>query len=274
MKKLFNALLLASMFSAGSAYAGNIALTGHDDDFHGDTNALAQINQLINFVRAGSTLPILTFDAGAELTNALTSLGVSYVNVNPSFTIAASIFDHQIYSAFAVASDSTCGGCDNNAIDTANLIANSEAIKTFFNDGGGILAFAGAANAATYYGFLPASASGFGDPPSTGYVQTAFGASLGIDAVNGDPTHNFFAEPGTGGVSSAYGVVERFGTSGPAETIACASCTISGGTIIGAPGTSVPEPGTVTLFGIAAAGLIARRRFGLAKPICNISFDA
>ncbi len=260
-------LLLASIFSVGSSHAGNIALTGHDDDFHSDGAALKQINEMLSFVRAGSTLPVLTFDAGSELTGALTTLGISFVNVNPKAAIDASVFDHRIYSAFAVASDSSCGGCDNNATDTAHLTANADAIKAFFNDGGGILAFAGAANAASYYGFLPASASGFGNPPSTGYVQTAFGASLGIDAVNGDPTHNFFAEPGTGGVSSAYGVVERLGASGAAETIACAGCSISGGTIVGAPGASVPEPGTVSLFGIAAAGLLARRRRGLAKPV-------
>src|SRR5690349_972491 len=68
------------------------------------------------------------------------------------------------------------------------------------------------------------------------------------------PTHNFFFEPGTGGVSAAYGVVERLGdpSTGTTETIACAGCPVSGGTIVGtAPppggtgdtGTTVPEPG-------------------------------
>ena len=90
---------------------------------------------------------------------------------------------------------------------------------------------------------LPAAAGGFGSPPSTGYFQTADGLAAGIDAVNGDATHNFFFEPGTGGVSSAYKVFERLKDStalGTAETIGCTGCTvaiITGGT---------PEPASIT----------------------------
>jgi PEP-CTERM motif len=267
---LVGALILRA---ANPAKAGNITLTGHDDDLHhafGSVLAGAQLSGMISFARAGSpnpTLPVLTFDAGTQLTSSLGSLGIPFTNVNPNAGVpAASLFNVSTFSAFVVASDTTCGGCDNDSTSSTNIKGASGAIKSFVNAGGGIVGLAGATNS-DYYSFLPASASGFGSPPSEPYVQTAFGASLGIPAVNGDPTHNFFFEPGTGGVDPLYGVVERFsGTivSGgvsfvdPAETIALAGAIIGDGGFV--PPSTVPEPGTLFLFGTTAAGLLARWR--------------
>ena len=258
--------LLMSLGFATNLFASNIFLTGHDDDFHRGTDALNQIRAAVAFVRAGSAnplLPVLTFDQGTELQNALTTLGIPFTNVDPSVGVAASLFNPLVYSAFLVASDFTCGGCDNTPAGEANIIARAAAISAFANAGGGIIGFAGASNAATYYSFLPASASGFGSPPSSPYFQTAAGLALGIPAVNGDPTHNFFAEPGTGGVSSAYTVVERFGNAltGTAESLACVNCFVSGTTITGSP-----EPGSILLLASGAiAVLAARRRFFLKQ---------
>ncbi len=219
------------VFAAG----GNIAITGHDDDFHGSTLGNAQLAAMIAFARAGSptpTLPVLSFDHGSELTGRLTAAGVPFTNIDPDIGVpAASNFNVATYSAIAVASDSTCGGCDNTATSIANLTAAAPAIQAFLDAGGGIVAFAGASRASTYYGFLPASASAGGSPPSTGFIQTAFGASIGIPAVNGDATHNFFGAPGSAGVSAAYGEVEVLPA--PAVdptrivTLACAACTTS-----------------------------------------------
>lgn len=266
------AIAAAALALAGNVQAGNIALTGHDDDLHFSAGnaAAAQLNAMVGFARSGAadpSKPVLTFDSGTQLTNALTSLGISFTNVNPSTGVASSLFNPSLYSAFVVASDQSCGGCDNNSTGSANLAAQAAAIASFFNAGGGIVALAGASNL-SYYSFLPASASSFGNPPSSGYVQTAEGAALGIPAVNGNPTHNFFVEPGTGGVSSAYLVVERLGsaTTGTAETIACRGCGISdGGIITPPPGGGVgvvPEPETYALMaaGLALLGFQARRR--------------
>ena len=253
MKTKISLLLACSTFAALTLSAGNIVLTGHDSDLHfsaGNAAAL-QLNAMIAFARAGApnpAKPVLVFDKGTQLTAALTTLGIPFTNVNPNTGVpAASLFDVANFSAMAVASDTNCGGCDNDAVSSSNLAAASTAIAAFFNAGGGIVALAAASNT-NYYSFVPASASGFGSPPSSGYVQTAYGATIGIPAVNGNPTHNFFAEPGTGGVSSSYGVVERLGsaTTGTAETIACANCGIGGGIITGGGGGTGSGPLALT----------------------------
>jgi hypothetical protein len=264
-KRLFASLVLL-LIPRLAAAQGNIAITGHDDDFHQSANAAAQTRAMITFAKAHApnpALPVLTFDHGAELTGFLTSLGIVFTNVDPDVGVpSAALFNTATFSAMAVASDSSCGGCDNTTTSIANLTARSAAIQAFLNAGGGIVAFSGAANAATYYGFLPSSASGSGSPPSSGFTQTAFGASISIPAVNGDATHNFFNVPGTGGVSAAYGAVEILPSApNPNQqivTLACQACSASGGTIIPTMPFWMALVLAVMLMGLVSVGL--RRR--------------
>ncbi len=275
MGKRFLAVAAGAALLTLPALAGNIVLTGHDDDFHydgfGSTTVAGdpgtQLSEMLVFARAGSanpTLPVLSFDIpGGELVSSLTAiLGAGgFTNIDPSVAgnVTDALFDPTKYSAIIVASDQSCGGCDLNATDEANISAHAAAIGTFFDGGGGIVGLAGAEQAGIgYYKFVPAAAGGFGSPPPTGYFQTADGLAAGIGAVNGDATHNFFFEPGTGGVSSAYKVFERLKDStdlGTAETIGCTGCTvaiITGGT---------PEPASIVLFGSVLLGLAGFRKF-------------
>lgn len=264
-------LALAASVAVASlpAIAGNILLTGHDDDYHaavgGDyANANPQFAAGVAFVRNGSSLPVLSFDAGTELTRLLTMDAIPFTNVNPNTAgaVTASLFDNTLYSAFIVASDTTCSGCDNNATGEAAIAAQGAAIDAFLNAGGGIFGLAGASSA-NYYAFVPQAASSVGGAPSTGYTQTAEGAALGIPAVNGDATHNLFWNPGTHGESPFYQIVELNATTGngvipppAAVTLACVGCTVSSGVIT----SSTPEPGSWIMLGTGLAGLLFWRR--------------
>lgn len=278
MKTKVQLLSSLGIFLLGSSpiFAGNIVLTGHDDDYHQSTNALGQISAFAKYAANGSSSPFLVFDAGSELTSGLTAAGISnFVNVDPSTgaNITDALFDSSKYSAFMIASDESCGGCDNNATTAANISAHASAIASFLNAGGGIVAFAGADNT-DYYTFLPQTASSVGGAPSDGYSQTSVGGELGIPAVNGDATHNLFNAPGTGGTSSAYQVAEinSFGNGtilGPdaATTLVCTGCTTSGGVIVSGGGgggstSSTPEPSSMLLMtsGIGGVALYLRRK--------------
>jgi hypothetical protein len=261
-------LAVAALAAAPANAGGNIFLTGHDADFHmffGSPSAQAALTSELTFVRNGNALPVLIFDSNAslegnELDSDLTTLGIAHTFVDPFTTpITDAMFDPKLYSAFVVASDVNCGGCDLRASDVAAIAAHSAAINAFFNAGGGILGLA-AADDPLGYAYVPeAAVNGGGFPPSNGFVETAAGTANGLLAENGDPTHNFFPLPGTGGLSSAYQVAEVNGEDVESVfikngSITCgeADCVITGG--------GAPEPATwlMLLAGFFGLGAMAR----------------
>jgi hypothetical protein len=255
--------------SSAMAAGGDIVLTGHDNDLHcdggpggpgGPSGPCAVLGAEVNWARQGSTLPVLTIDAGTQLTSSLTFEGIPWVNVAPS-AVTGGMFNHSVYSAFAVASVDTCGGCDN-PVGTGTMIAAFETdIASFFNAGGGIIGLAGASDP-NAYAYAPES-GGVTTPifDSSGFVATAAGLAgiPGFDAVNGDETHNTFAS-----FNPFYKTAEIFDPtgsgSGPSVTIFGSGTIVCTGTHCGVtPG--VPEPSTwmMMALGFAGFGLLAAR---------------
>ena len=256
---------LALGFNA-PAMAGDILLTGHDNDYHctiggnaGD--ACGALDVEAKYVTSGSSdpnLPILVIDNGTELTSALTADGFSVVSTTVGGVTAAS-FNPSLYSAFAVASVSTCGGCDNPVGTGTTLAGFSTAIDSFFNAGGGILGLTSASDDSGF-AYVPQATAGSPIFSTSGFVATPAGTAgiPGFFAVNGDETHNIFTS------DTGYMVAETFPGDGNAPvTLFLSNATISG-TKIGT-GPSVPEPASLSLlcaglFGLASARLLSRRR--------------
>ena len=77
---LLTGVAAAALGVSAPAFAGNIVLTGHDNDFHQDGQAKAATTSELSFVRDGSTLPVLVIDDGSEAINFVTGiLGASSV---------------------------------------------------------------------------------------------------------------------------------------------------------------------------------------------------
>lgn len=211
----------------------------------GDPNECNYLKIVTNKVRNGSALPILALDHGTQVKDSLATIGgeppVKTVDPDNAAALTATKFTNAsgspLFSAIIVASDSSCGGCDNDATGEANINARKADFKTYFNHGGGILALAGANNRATYYNFVPLSGltAAAVTPP---FTVTPNGTALGItkDMANCCATHNSFSIP-----KSPLVTLEK-DNAGLAETIAAFNVSIGGGGFTSPPPSKSPKP--------------------------------
>jgi exosortase sorting signal-containing protein len=272
------ALAVIAVFGLASTgvHAGNLWLTGHDAELHCDGTGpqCSYFGIAVNFVRQGAptkTLPILVLDSGTQVSDSLNGAVAKSHNTvegagNPfPFTVvdpsspafATTPISTANWSAIVIASDSSCGGCDNDSADITAINARTAAIQAFFSAGGGLLYFAGAGNRATYYSSvpIPAAAVAVAGP----FTVTSVGTALGLTGtdVNCCATHNSFSLPAAG---SALQVAETDGA-GNAETLVAAGAVICPGGICGGGGIGagpfVPIPTLSEWAMIVMAGMLA-----------------
>lgn len=200
--------------SDGCVTPGMMWVTGHDADLHcaygGEQCHYFAV--ALSYVRNGSTLPVLALDEGSEVSTAVAdafgSSAPSVVTVSaPQFatTPLTGAGGVPLYSALVVASDYTCGGCDDNSTDTTALVNREPDIAAFQGAGGGILALAGADNS-SYYSFMPTAPTSTAVTPN--FTLTPLGSALGLTEGNDDnccATHNSFVTPDA---TSPWQVVE------------------------------------------------------------------
>lgn len=274
-------------FSAPSAQAGNIWLTGHDADFH--CRGGAQCNHFgiaVDFARQDApdpTKPILVLDrsdldvvaalgqAVAKARNTVEGAGnpFPYVVMDPrGADFAAEPLLVSSYSAIVIASDTTCGGCDLNAYgstpDSDAINARSSDIADFFNDGGGLVYFSGAGNRAVYYASVPIPAAAVAVSPP--FTLTPEGVAIGLldpADTNCCATHNSFQLPEEGSPL----VVAEIDDKEFAETLYAGNVRIGEGGFEeedGEPPT-VPEPSSLLLLGSGLLGFSIFRKVRRTK---------
>jgi hypothetical protein len=292
LKKALAGLAVAAAFGAAApAQAGNLYLTGHDLDLHCGAGS-QQCNAFgiaLNLARVGAptpSLPLLFLTSGSAVSGDLVSAEARaatrarntvegagnpfpFVVVDPSTAaFAALALTTSAFSGIVVASDTLCGGCDNDAADTAGINARTADIQAFFNAGGGLVYLAGSGRPGYYNSVpIPATAAAVSAP----FTLTPDGIALGLidsppaSAAASDTdccaTHNSFTLPPPG---SALKVAET-DSAGLAETLFAIGASVGDGGIIVTPppgggGGGVPEPTTLGLLGAGLAALGLRRK--------------
>jgi hypothetical protein len=281
-------ILVALLAVPAPAFAGRLIVTGHDAD-----RRCALLDQQCGFLKASikyvresapaAKKPVLVLDRGPrQLVAAMRKAwhsGSSYTGpalrvVDPrSRAFARMKIDATRFSAVAIASDSSCGGCDLEWQDAAAIWRRKSALQRFLNQGGGIYAGAGGTNAATYYRFMAVPTPG---PASNGpFELTAYGRQIGYrDADIAWGTANTFATPDVGRLDVAAQSANKVGDTLIADGRVRNGKLVADATIPPALGQSiVVRPVSGTVLGHPPDDPVFRRIVGTANLVSGWTFD-
>jgi hypothetical protein len=282
-------VLAALLALPAQASAGRLIVTGHDAD-----RRCALLDQQCGFIKASLKYvretapapkkPVLVLDRGAKQLNAAIrkawSTGYSYTGpktivVDPRSAAFAKLkIDITRYSAIAIASDSSCGGCDLEAADSTAIWKRKAVLQKFLSDGGGVYAGAGGTNAVSYYRFMPIPSPG---PASEGpFELTAYGRQIGFtDADIGCcAVANTFATPDVGRLDVAARTATKVGDTLIADGRVRKGKLVADTTIPPAIGQSiVVQPVSGTVLGHPPDDPTFRRIVGAANLVSGWTFD-
>jgi hypothetical protein len=285
-------ILVAFLVLPAPAFAGRLIVTGHDAD-----RRCALMDQQCGFLKAtlkyvratapAPKKPVLVLDrSGKQLATAIRKAwgGSGYARVSaaapplrvvdprsPAF--AKLKIDVRSFSVIAIASDSSCGGCDLEAADSDAIWKRKTVLQKFLNQGGGIFAGAGGSNAAAYYRFMPVPGTG---PGSEGpFNVTAYGRRIGLkDADLAGSVANTFAPPDVGRMDVAAKTATNVGDTLIADGRVRKGKLVADTTIPPALGQSiVVQPVSGTVLGHPPDDPVFRRIVGAANLVSGWTFD-
>jgi hypothetical protein len=255
---------------------GNLFITGHDTDDHGNED----------YMRAG--LDYLFFGAAATPAQALTrtTYTVGYLGNSNGGTSSVSLagytptfidLDNASWTTTAFAAgafDALMIGSGFDFVSSAGSLAlngQASAFASYFNAGGSIFVNTEQGIGQSFYNFLPTfGVAGTNSIGTSGvFSTTAAGLAIGLTEaiVDADITHTTFT-----GVPAFFTTFETYNPTGAAVAIGLRNTTIDNGGFIPGDGTSaVPEPSTYGLMGAAALlAAVAYRRRAAKKQAAQV----